>query len=254
MHFNKNKAPSLNSPFYWHKTTNNCHEVIQHCKSRRLAKSVFIVTFYSCNTFCIIKKNNQLAIAMNLTISESNNWTDASKHLTTWLISMSLEQIWLTSIDFSQRRHILALWLLFVIHNIKNWWKHKLILTYEMAVILQYFYVDLYLCLPQWEIERSAIKANALAGLKTLFFSIFRATCCQMQTTHCFDLLSDCHINLSLPVIFIAIFEFFYRYKRAPEELKFYISCQLTVRLSLWASSPPPSHSFVAPGLNTMLT
>lgn len=54
-----------------------------------------------------------------------------------------------------------------------------------------------------------------------------------MQTTHWFDLPSACPMNLSLPVTFIAIFEFFYRYKTAPEELSFYISCQLTVRLSL---------------------
>lgn len=72
----------------------------------------------------------------------TSNWTAASKRLTCWLISMSLEQIWLLSIDFSQRCHIVAFWLLFVIHNLKNWWKHELILTHETAAILQCFYVD----------------------------------------------------------------------------------------------------------------
>lgn len=104
----------------------------------------------------------------NPPIIESNHWTNASKRLNCWLISMSLEQIWLVSIDFSQRRNILAFGLLFVIHNIKNWWKHELILTYEMAVILQHFCVDLYLCLPQC----FESIANALADLITLFFQI----------------------------------------------------------------------------------
>lgn len=53
-----------------------------------------------------------------------------------------------------------------------------------------------------------------------------------MQTSRWCDSLAGCHINLCLPVIFIATFGFFYRDKTAPEELSFYISCQFTVHLS----------------------
>lgn len=63
--------------------------------------------------------------SLNLTISESNHWTDANTRLNCWLISTPREQIWLISTDFSHRRHISAFWLRFVIHNINNWWKTR---------------------------------------------------------------------------------------------------------------------------------